>query len=104
MSFIRCPLDGAHIVHYSGDPHTVNECPACQKYFEGNEDSVVRYVDKSFKWVINKNINKLKEKLNYLEKILDLAENPNNEIKKANMNHEAYNQANLSAEGKKARR
>jgi DNA-directed RNA polymerase subunit M/transcription elongation factor TFIIS len=108
LSFVICPLDGAHIVHYSGDPHTVDECPACKRHFEGNEESVVKYVDNYFIPTLKENIKNIKKGLNYLEKILELAENPNNEIKKANKNNEAYNEdsnkVNLSAKEEKASR
>jgi hypothetical protein len=100
LSFITCPLDGAHIVHYAGDPHTVDICPACNEAFEGNDEAVVRYVDKYYKVQLKERINGIKTKLNQLEHILFLLENPSNPIKEANKNNEAYNEsyneANLS--------
>ncbi|MGY4884726.1 MAG: hypothetical protein ACP5NZ_04075 [Nanobdellota archaeon] len=93
----RCQLDGAYFVAYSGDPHTVLECPACHKHGFGTEinsqkdifDRVIPYA--KFR------IEGLKEELNHLETILKLAQNSDNEIKKANMENSSYNKANLSA-------
>ena len=114
LSEIRCPIDGANIIIYKGDPHNISklfyedykedlhyvaECPACKEQFDlsnFNEESNLRYL-KSFlipkKKII---INQLKENLNKLERVLKLAENSNNIIKKANLKNEAYNKANLS--------
>ena len=92
-----CPIDGAYIVAYGGDPHTVPECPVCNEYFEGREDQVRKRIEEKYIPKIKSDINKLKENLNYLEKILELAENPDNNIRKANLQHKAYNKANLSA-------
>jgi len=96
LSNLTCPLDGANIVHYAGDPHTVDICPACSEAFEGNDEAVVRYLDKWYSPQLKERIRGIKAKLNQLEHILKLLDDPSNPIKKANKNHEAYNEANLS--------
>lgn len=115
LSELKCPIDGANIIIYHDDPHDITkffyegdnkdprpvaECPACREHFDlnnFNEKSNSRYV-KSF-LIPNKKIiiNQLKEKLNNLERVLKLAKDPNNTIKKENLNNSCYNKDNLSA-------
>lgn len=85
-----CPIDGTYIVNRGGDPHGVAECPACGEGFEGREEMILKRIKRSY--------NQLKEEADRLEKIIELAENPDNEIKKANLHHKAYeNKANQSS-------
>jgi hypothetical protein len=101
LSDKKCVLDGANIVVYSGDTHTISECPVCHEQFEGNEEYVKKRIENNFIPNTKEQIIRLKEKLSYLEKILSLAENSNNNIKEKNLNNEIYNKANLSAESNK---
>jgi hypothetical protein len=96
LSSKKCLLDGANLVIYAGDPHTVIECPACRTSFSGY-DLARKYIERDFIPETKSKLNNLKKEVNYLEKMLNLAEYPNNEIKKANLENEAYNKDNLSA-------
>lgn len=101
LSNKRCPLDGAYLVVYSGDPHSVFECPACHKYgFDMIINSQKEITDKVIPH-IKYRAERLKEVINHLELILNLAQNPKNKIKKANLENSSYNKANLSAEESK---
>jgi hypothetical protein len=93
----RCPLDGAHIVAYSGDPHTVTECPACKKYGWDKEISSEEDLKEKIIPYAKFRIGRLKEEINHLESILRLSENPKNPIKTANLENSRYNIANLNA-------
>ena len=82
----RCPLDGAYIVAYSGDPHTVLECPLCKQYVpqfsQDTEEQVARYIKNNFIPNTERELRTLENQVNYLEGILLLAKNPDNDIKK----------------------
>jgi uncharacterized C2H2 Zn-finger protein len=97
LSEARCPIDGANIVVYSGDPHTVAECPACGEQFSRDNQYNLVYIKDSLIPNKKSKLNKLKEEANKLEKIIKLAEDSNNAIKEANLNNSCYNKANLSA-------
>jgi hypothetical protein len=101
LANVRCPLDGAYMIAYSGDPHTVLECPACHKDLFGskvNKEQVNNYIKNDLIPNTKDKIKSLKEQLNYLERILLLAGDSDNEIKKANLQNSLYNKANLSAQ------
>ncbi len=95
----RCPLDGAYIISYDGDPHTVIECPACKKYGWDKEISSEKEIKKNIIPYAKSRIERLKEELNHLELILKLSENSENEIRIANLQDSTYHKANLSAKG-----
>jgi len=100
LSKIKCPLDGANLIIYNGDPHTVIECPACRKQLNINEELNLKYLNDSILLDAKSKISVLKEETKKLERIVELAENPNNSIKEANISNEIYskyNQDNLSA-------
>jgi hypothetical protein len=98
----RCALDGAYIISYSGDPHTTEECPACKKYGWENRISSDKYLHEFVIPHVKSRIDRLKEELIHHEIILKLAQNPNNEIKKSNLENTLYNKANLSAQNPQA--
>jgi hypothetical protein len=85
LSYRRCILDGAYIVAYSADPHTVAECPACKHDFEGTNEEATNYLKNYFIPNTKDDITRLKTELNLLEKLLKLAENPENSIRKENL-------------------
>lgn len=93
----KCPLDGAYIIAYSEDPHTVTKCPACSKYGLDNTPSSDKEIKDKIIPYAKSRIERLKEELNHLESILQLSENPENPIKKSNLENSAYNKVNLSA-------
>jgi hypothetical protein len=96
LSNKRCLLDGAYLVVYSGDPHNVVECPACHKYgFDRDINSQKEVTDKVIPYIKHRT-ERLKEEINHLESILNLAQNSDNEIKKANLENASYNKVNLS--------
>lgn len=94
----RCVLDGAYIVAYSGDPHSVEECPVCGKYFSVEKTSSNNSINESVVPYTQFRIEALKEELNKLEAILTLAGKPDNQIRVSNLQNSLYNKANLSAE------
>jgi len=94
----RCALDGAYIVAHSGDPHTVEECPVCGKYFSVEKISSIKSINESVVPYAQFRIEALKEELNKLEAILALAGKPDNKIKISNLQNSLYNKANLSAQ------
>jgi hypothetical protein len=101
LSKTKCPLDGANLVIYNGDPHTIIECPACREHFENDYTSDILYI-KNSKIIprLEINLTVLKNKINHLEQLLKLAKDSNNSIKEANISNEIYskyNQDNLSA-------
>ncbi len=93
----KCPLDGVNIISYSGDPHSVAQCPACHKYgFDIEIDSQKEITNKVIPYIKHRT-ERLKEEINHLEAILRLAQTPENKIKQLNLENSTYNQANLSA-------
>ena len=94
----RCALDGAYLIAHSGDPHTVEECPACGKYFSPEKTSSIKSINESVIPYAQFRIETLKEELNKLESILSLARKPDNKIKNLNIQNSLYNKANLSAQ------
>ncbi len=97
LSDKRCPLDGAYLVIYNGDPHNVIECPACHKYGFNLSVGSPEDIPTKVTPYIKHRIERLNEEINHLESILRLAQDPNNEIKKSNLQNKVYNKANLSA-------
>jgi uncharacterized Zn finger protein (UPF0148 family) len=85
-------------VAYSGDPHTVEECPVCGKYFSVEKTSSTKSIKESVVPYTQFRREALKEELNKLEALLNLAENPDNKIKTSNLQNSLYNKANLNAQ------
>ncbi len=92
----RCPLDGAYIIAYDGDPHTVTGCPACEKYGWDKEISSEKDIKDKIIPYAKHRIERLNEEINHLESILRLAQDPENPVKSANLQNSMYNKANLS--------
>src|SRR3989344_3516975 len=102
LNFLRCPLDGDYIVSYrdkqnkNKNKETIEKCPACKNFFEGDPESVVRYLDKSYAFSLKEKVRGLKEntgnlgRIRSLERILELLKNPNNNVKQANLQNQSY--------------